>query len=574
VRRLIFAVLFVTSGLASPVWGIINGVDASADLHPSFVQILARDDWREGGGAWYVACGATHIGGGFLATAAHCLNDGDFKYNRLMFVPSPAAADFKYQQCSATYGLADNCVSSPDYDADLAGYSATGKVLYLGGEGVVIDIDPDQVIRDSRYNRFGVNKYDYDFALISIPELSSMPAMAIFDGSTSTDGRSVRLLGRGSEYRTPTIRWDGESNNTNTRQALSLKLLNTVMATSSECGDNSEGGSDDFDDQLMVCMGNPSVDDSTATGSCVGDSGGPAIDRFTGSLIGVTSFSNSRCAVRYSFYTDVTFFEGSGWIDYYKSYFSGDYTYPRELDFNSLFKQSAADLVMDWNFENVVASTMTVGAPSLKNNSRFTVVSDTCSTQTIDPGGVCSIRVNQTGTGSSTESLKLTINGVEESIALVTFGGQSTAERTLHVSAVLDGAGEISETISWVASINGLLRIGSLELTEGNLRYDNGCLMAKLNGFESCAVSVSGYLGSPGEYVETLKINIDGQWEYYRVVIDAQEPADTTDTTTDETDPSGSGSSSGSSGGGSMGWAMLLIGMLLVAFRGRYTLNE
>jgi hypothetical protein len=116
-----------------------------------------------------------------------------------MFVGAPGNDDFEYQFC--VEGNRDaGCITHPDYENGPAGYTASGFVMYLDSDGVVKDIEPEIAIMDSRYNYFGIND-EFDFALVHVPELSSMPSVGLFSGSSESEGLSVYLIGRGSEYR-------------------------------------------------------------------------------------------------------------------------------------------------------------------------------------------------------------------------------------------------------------------------------------------------------------------------------------------------------------------------------------
>jgi hypothetical protein len=356
----------------------------------------------------------------------------------------------------------------------------------------------------------------------------------------------------------------------NFKETINLQSLDATVVLVSEC--ENQWGTNKFKDGKMICIGTASNDDSIAKGSCLGDSGGPLVGSTSSLLLGVSSFTNNPCASSYSVYTDVSYYEGTGWIEFYLDYLNSEIEYLRVLDFDSIFPDTTADLVMDWDFTNSTGSAITISSVELMNYSIFSIVSDTCSSQAINPGGVCTIKVRQDQVQSITESLNMTVGGIVESIVLESYKGDSTADRTLEVQVELNSSGEISETITFTntKSGNSSQRMGTLVATS-DLDFVNGCEGVRLDSSDTCAISVTGYLGDAGTYTDTMKMNIDGRWKYYRVRFIASVASD--DPTTDPVEPdtggtgSGSGSSGGSSGGAAGGYLMLLLLGLLAMGR-------
>lgn len=296
---------------------IINGSAAGATEHEYFAALLNAYNWTDGktyaspGSAtrysWNPFCGASHIGGGKVLTAAHCVDQytdastlhliiGNYSNNTLA-----GGNGMQYEYCmdvAAGASIPSNydCIG---YDSNSPkerdGYHYTGYAIYNGTDNPIA-VPGRNITVHPLYNP---TTLEFDIAIITLPSLSNKPALALPKTdlfqylAKNTSSKNIQVIGHGDTI---------SDTNQNTFSASATLLdVNLTPRTSAECLNSNIGNN--FNQFTMICAGDPGYD------SCQGDSGGPLIDPITDTLLGIVSWGPSQCGINssnaYGVYTNV-----------------------------------------------------------------------------------------------------------------------------------------------------------------------------------------------------------------------------------------------------------------------------
>ncbi|MBU2864876.1 serine protease [Reinekea forsetii] len=287
---------------------IINGSATAANEHEYFVALLRVYNWADGksyaspgnsaGYSWNAFCGASHIGGGKVVTAAHCVDGYPAGASVHLLIGDysnvTTGKGMQYEFCKDKGLVPYDCIGEDSKEAEPIGYHFTGYTIYTGSE-TPIEIPSENIEVHPLYNSATL---EYDIAILHLPQVSNKPSLALptmdlFDHLAKNTSSKVQVIGHG----------DTLSDNNDATFSASAQLLDVDLTprTVQECNNSNIGNN--FDAFTMICAGDPGYD------SCQGDSGGPLIDPDTDTLLGVVSWGPSQCGINsanaYGVYSNV-----------------------------------------------------------------------------------------------------------------------------------------------------------------------------------------------------------------------------------------------------------------------------
>ncbi|TCS41662.1 S1 family peptidase [Reinekea marinisedimentorum] len=272
---------------------IVGGEAADDGEHDYYVALMAKYSWA-GGYDYYLMCGGTYLGDGFVVTAAHCVNDyGDS--DELYLLVGNYSDDMAYENCSGT-GMSYSCYSSDTNDSE----DYTGYTVYTGDESAIYTVTGANITVHEDYT--GTNDdYSDDIAIIQLDSTPTNATLALPSADTFTtlaeagEEDSVLVIGHGDTLS------DSDTSTYDTSPQLMEVYLTPYEDSVCEKYWNGPWYSV-YDGDSMACAGDVSQD------SCSGDSGGPLLYEADATLLGIVSWGSTLCgsdAGSYSAYTDV-----------------------------------------------------------------------------------------------------------------------------------------------------------------------------------------------------------------------------------------------------------------------------
>lgn len=223
----------LVSGQANTTSEVYNGSPASAGEFPYFAKLAYVDA---------ITCGGVLITSNMVLTAAHCIVQ-DVSTNTLYSIrgvyigPSQTTTDGTYYAATRAFYAAD--------------YITTSSPFYTGNDWAVLELSTTVT---------GVTPLD-------INRNPSYP---------STAGQAIQVMGYGLYGSSSTSTY--------------LRKLQVGWNTDTACS-NVYGGAPPYVNDEMFCTY------LSGAGTCGGDSGGPAVDVATSTVIGVLSWGSSDCTL-------------------------------------------------------------------------------------------------------------------------------------------------------------------------------------------------------------------------------------------------------------------------------------
>lgn len=247
---------------------IIDGTDASVNDWPFIVAMVSKGvNAYEG-----QHCGGSYIGGRYVLTAAHCVNNTD--------------------------------------ESDIEMVVGINNLNNESSEGERFAVNKIYVHPD--YND---DTLENDIAIIELTrDASQFSSVRLADENTranTADGTVLTVAGWGST--TPEY-----GNHT---QPAQLQQVDAPMVNQGTCAATFAGVSSNVD-SVNFCAGTA----QEGFDSCRGDSGGPLVVKDTGIQLGIVSYGKSRCgeANSYGVYTNIS--QYTDWIEQHTSGFSYEQT--------------------------------------------------------------------------------------------------------------------------------------------------------------------------------------------------------------------------------------------------------
>lgn len=288
---------------------IVGGDSADDGEHDYYVALMAKYSWYSGYD-YYLMCGGTYLGDGYIVTAAHCVNDYDDS-DELYLLIGNNSDDMAYEICSGT-GADYSCYGSDSSDSD----DYTGYTIYTGDESAIYTVTGSDITVHEGYSGSD-DDYANDIAIIELDSSPTNASLALPSADTFTalaeagSADSVLVVGHGDTLS------DYDSSTYDTSPQLMEVYLTPYEDSVCESYWNMPWSSL-YDADAMACAGDISQD------SCSGDSGGPLLYEADATLLGIVSWGSTLCGSdsgSYSAYTDVY-----QYVDWVEAVVTGDST--------------------------------------------------------------------------------------------------------------------------------------------------------------------------------------------------------------------------------------------------------
>ncbi|MGL6257776.1 S1 family peptidase [Vibrio sp. WXL210] len=503
----------------APQARIISGEDAPNNAYPYIGALIVNGLSANRG----LRCGSSYLGGRYVLTAAHCVDD--------------VSAD----QVDVLFGV-------NDLDREAEGTRVSVVNIYL-------------------HESFNASRLLNDIAVLEL-ERNLLPSEAT-PTTLSNQGRLNELYMNGDVTLTVagwgTTTPEGPSVLPDTLQQVDVKLVSLQ-----ECR-NVFGSVP----EQNFCAGTPTEGDD----SCRGDSGGPIVVKATGEQLGWVSWGDERCGRvgTYGVYADVGYFED--WLSRFRTGLS--YTQSEHLGFQSL-----SSLGHTFEFSNIGSSVVEFDQFNLSSDGegQASITENTCDTfGSLQVGESCQVvarfEIDTLRQYQNELTINYQSNGESFSIAsAVSYEGVVVAEQALK-----DSVGQLGEQVyvndnPWQAIENGM-RSALIDDAEESVVVLDGLPMGYLSfdvdisselNVDELSIDVNDFEQSLLSGTQQTRLELDLPRESNSVrfayVKDASgavgdDRAAVTNITWSRTSSSSSGSSSGGGGGGgaiNYWWVMLL----------------